>query len=120
MQVRQTGRFEDPTMTRGMKSPPLVSHGASAQVLASTVTARLTALARGDAAAAVGAWLAGAAEEVAGAGGALLSACCTAGELAAVEAALRSAIAGWRRMPPPPLGAPPTPSLPAGRSVYGI
>ena len=106
MRERQTVRREGPIMTWDMKSPLLLSHGASAQVLASTVTARLTALARGDAAAAVGAWLAGVAEEVAGAGGALLSACRTAGELAAVEAALRSAIAGWRRMPPPPPGAP--------------
>ncbi|KAK9841813.1 hypothetical protein WJX81_004723 [Elliptochloris bilobata] len=73
------------------------------QVLASTITARLTPLPAQDAAAAVGAWLAGAAQEVAGTGGALLAACRSADELASAEAILRASIAGWRpALPPPP------------------
>ena len=74
------------------------------QVLASTITARLTPLPASQAAAAVGAWLSGAADEVAGAGGALLAACRTAEDLAGAEAAVRAAIAGWHATAAPPPG----------------
>lgn len=76
-------------------------------MLASTITARLTALPRADAAAAAGAWLEAMAGEVAAAGGALLAAAGSARELAAAEAALRASIAGWQPAAPPPPGARP-------------
>lgn len=52
----------------------------------------------------MGAWLSGAAEEVAGAGGALLAACRSAEDLAGAEAAVRGAIAGWHAPAAPPPG----------------
>ena len=74
------------------------------QVLASTITARLTPLPASQAAAAVGAWLSGGAEEVARAGGALLAACRSAEDLAGAETAVRGAIAGWHAPAAPPPG----------------